>query len=195
MSHKVKTGVFIAGFTALTLAALYPIVVYPKLHPEVYSKSIYLHLFTCLFDNSLRHSILHPHPPNGKHNSDSPFRVPILIPLPHLSAPIQIPTPQCVTEILNKIPNPQYCPHSLRYCADSTTPFGQTAEYPSSCKHMNRVYSSHTLVVKEQKALIYNPKPNPNSYPKPLPFSEDGGIKLAQCEGCSLVKGTGKSVS
>lgn len=36
MSHKVRTGVFIAGFTALTLAALYPIVVYPKLHPEVY---------------------------------------------------------------------------------------------------------------------------------------------------------------
>lgn len=107
MSHKVRTGVFIAGFTALTLAALYPIVVYPKLHPEVYSKSIYLHLFTSVCSiNSLRHSIFHPHPPNGKHNSDSPFRVPIQISLPHLSAPIQIPTPQCVTEILNNIPNP-----------------------------------------------------------------------------------------
>ena len=37
MSNKVKTGLFIAGFTAFTLAALYPVVVYPKLHPEVYS--------------------------------------------------------------------------------------------------------------------------------------------------------------
>ena len=39
MSNKVKTGIFIAGFTAFTLAALYPVIVYPKLHPEVYSKS------------------------------------------------------------------------------------------------------------------------------------------------------------
>ena len=41
MSNKVKTGIFIAGFTAFTLAALYPVVVYPKLHPEVYSKSLH----------------------------------------------------------------------------------------------------------------------------------------------------------
>ena len=41
MSNKVKTGIFIAGFTAFTLAALYPVVVFPKLHPEVYSKSRY----------------------------------------------------------------------------------------------------------------------------------------------------------
>jgi len=38
MSNKVKTGIFIAGFTAFTLAALYPVVVYPKLHPEVYKE-------------------------------------------------------------------------------------------------------------------------------------------------------------
>lgn len=38
MSNKVKTGIFIAGFTAFTLAALYPVVVFPKLHPEVYKE-------------------------------------------------------------------------------------------------------------------------------------------------------------
>lgn len=43
MSNKVKTGIFIAGFTAFTLAALYPVVVFPKLHPEVYSKSRYFY--------------------------------------------------------------------------------------------------------------------------------------------------------
>ena len=45
MSNKVKTAVFIGGFVVFTLAALYPVVVYPKLHPEVfreYSISIFL---------------------------------------------------------------------------------------------------------------------------------------------------------
>lgn len=38
MSNKIKTAIFIGGFTVLTLGALYPVVVYPKLHPEVYSE-------------------------------------------------------------------------------------------------------------------------------------------------------------
>lgn len=38
MSNKMKTAIFIGGFAVFTLGALYPIVVYPKLHPEVYSK-------------------------------------------------------------------------------------------------------------------------------------------------------------
>lgn len=36
MSNKVKTAIFIGGFAVFTLGALYPVVVYPKLHPEVY---------------------------------------------------------------------------------------------------------------------------------------------------------------
>lgn len=38
MSNKMKTAIFIGGFTVFTLGALYPIVVYPKLHPEVYKQ-------------------------------------------------------------------------------------------------------------------------------------------------------------
>lgn len=38
MSNKVKTGIFIGGFVAFTLAALYPAVIYPKLHPEVFQQ-------------------------------------------------------------------------------------------------------------------------------------------------------------
>ena len=38
MSNKVKTAIFIGGCAVFTLGALYPIVVYPKLHPEVYSE-------------------------------------------------------------------------------------------------------------------------------------------------------------
>lgn len=53
MSNKVKTGIFIAGFTAFTLAALYPVVVYPKLHPEVYSKYEYK---VCKLSEMFHHS-------------------------------------------------------------------------------------------------------------------------------------------
>lgn len=42
MSNKVKTGIFIGGFVAFTLAALYPAVIYPKLHPEVFRKYLRL---------------------------------------------------------------------------------------------------------------------------------------------------------
>lgn len=38
MSNKVKTAVFIGGFVTFTIAALFPVAVYPKLHPEVYRK-------------------------------------------------------------------------------------------------------------------------------------------------------------
>ena len=40
MSNKMKTAIFIGGFTVFTLGALYPVVVYPKLHPEVFSEYI-----------------------------------------------------------------------------------------------------------------------------------------------------------
>ena len=38
MSSKVKTAVFIGGFVTFTLAALFPVTVYPRLYPEVYRK-------------------------------------------------------------------------------------------------------------------------------------------------------------
>jgi len=38
MSSKVKSALVIGGIVVITAAALFPIVVYPKLHPEVYSK-------------------------------------------------------------------------------------------------------------------------------------------------------------
>lgn len=34
---KLKTGLFIGGFVAFTAAAMVPVFVYPRLHPEVYS--------------------------------------------------------------------------------------------------------------------------------------------------------------
>jgi len=50
------------------------------------------------------------------------FGVPIQIGTPHLWALTQIPTPQCITEIL--IANP-CCLDSLCYCTESNTPFSQ----------------------------------------------------------------------
>ncbi|KAL9973124.1 hypothetical protein ACROYT_G019540 [Oculina patagonica] len=38
MSNKVKSAIFIGGFVTFTLAALYPVYVYPKLHPEVFQQ-------------------------------------------------------------------------------------------------------------------------------------------------------------
>ncbi|KXJ22458.1 Small integral membrane protein 20 [Exaiptasia diaphana] len=36
MSSKVKSTLVIGGIVAITAAALFPIVIYPKLYPEVY---------------------------------------------------------------------------------------------------------------------------------------------------------------
>lgn len=55
---------------------------------------------------------------------------PIQILTPHPCAPIQIQTPQLVTEIL--IPN-SYCLDSLCYCTDSNTPSFAIIEIPTPC--------------------------------------------------------------
>jgi len=49
MSNKLKTAIFIGGFAVFTLAALYPVVVYPKLHPEVYRDSFVVYVFGISF--------------------------------------------------------------------------------------------------------------------------------------------------